>query len=150
MKEKFLANRESKQRFINILSKELEKAGCCCVHANEDADLMILKTALNSSYKIDTILIGEDLLVLLCYHFRQEPFGVFLVSEPKQSTAHQMKTSNIRALTETLGPAVCSHMLLLYALLGCDTTRRIYGIGKATTLKKAMINEHFRKQAQVF
>ena len=111
---------------------------------------MILKTTLNSSYKIDTILIGEDLLVLLCYHFRQEPFGVFLVSEPKQSTAPQIKTSNIRALTETLGPAVCSHMLLLHALLGCDTTRRIYGIGKATTLKKAMINEHFRKQAQVF
>ena len=68
----------------------------------------------------------------------------------EQSTAHQIKTSNIRALTETLGPAVCSHMLLLYALLGCDTTPRIYGIGKATTLKKAMINEHFRKQAQVF
>ena len=46
---------------------------------------MIVKTALNSSNKIDTILIGEDteLLVLLCYHFRQEPFGVFLMSETK-------------------------------------------------------------------
>ena len=68
-KEEFLANRENKQRFINILSKELEKAGCCCFHANEDADLMIVKTALNSSNKIDTILTGEDtdLLVLLCY-----------------------------------------------------------------------------------
>ena len=26
----------------------------------------------------------------------------------------------------------------------------MYGIGKATALKKAMTNEHFRKQAQVF
>ena len=113
---------------------------------------MIVKTALNSSNKIDTILIGEDtdLLVLLCYHFRQEPFGVFLMSEPKQSTTHQIKIWNIRALTETLGPAVCSHMLFLHALLGCDTTSRIYGSGKATALKKAMTNEHFRKQAQVF
>ena len=67
-KEKFLANRENKQRFISILSKELEKAGCCCFHAKEDADLMIVKTALNSSNKTETILIGEDtdLLVLLC------------------------------------------------------------------------------------
>ena len=76
----FLANRENKQRFINILSKELEKAGCCCFHANEDADLMIVKTELNSSNKINSILIGEytDLLVLLCYQFREEPFGVLL------------------------------------------------------------------------
>ena len=66
-KEEFLANRENNQRFINIPNKELAKAGCCCFHANEDADLMIVKTALNSSNKIDTILIGEDtdLLVLL-------------------------------------------------------------------------------------
>ena len=63
---------------IKILSKKLAKTGCCCFHANEDADLMIVKTALNSSKKIDTILIGEDtdLLVQLCYYFRQEPFGV--------------------------------------------------------------------------
>ena len=72
------------------------------------------------------------------------------MSEPKQSTTHQVKIWNIRALTETLGPAVCSHMLFLHALLECDTTSRIYGIGKATALKKAMSNEHFRKQAQVF
>ena len=41
-------------------------------------------------------------------------------------------------------------MLFLHALLGRDTTPRIYGIGKATTLKKAMTNEHFSKKAQVF
>ena len=41
-------------------------------------------------------------------------------------------------------------MLFLHVLLGCDTTSRIYGIGKATALKKAMTNKHFRKQAQVF
>ena len=116
-KEEFLANRENKQRFINTLSKELEKAGWCCFHANEDADLVIVKTALNSSNKTDTILTGEDteLLVLLCYHFRQEPFGVFLMSEHKQGTTHQVKIWNIRALTETQGPAVCSHMLVLHA-----------------------------------
>ena len=45
---------------------------------------------------------------------------------------------------------MCSHMLFLHALLGCDTTSHIYGIGKVTALKKAMTNEHFRKQAHVF
>ena len=72
------------------------------------------------------------------------------MSEPKRSTTHQVKIWNIRRFTETLGPDVCSHMLFLHALLGCDTTSRIYGIGKATALKKAMTKEHFRKQAQVF
>ena len=41
-------------------------------------------------------------------------------------------------------------MLFVHALLGCDTTSRVYGIGTPTALKKSMTNDHFRKQAEVF
>ena len=39
-----------------------------------------------------------------------------------------------------LGPAVFRNMSFLYAILGCDMTSRPYGIGKAVSLKKNMLN----------
>ena len=38
--------------------------------------------------------------------------------------------------TQELGPKVCSNTFFLHAILGCDTTSQLYGIGKATSLKK--------------
>ena len=37
-----------------------------------------------------------------------------------------------------------------YAVLGCYTTSRVYGIGKTESLKKHANLLHFRKQAKVF
>ena len=57
---------------------------------------------------------------------------------------------NIQAVKEQLGPEVCTHILFLHAVLGCDTTSRLYGIGKGISLKKFKSSEHFREQAKVF
>ena len=58
------------------MQRKLEKAGCCCFHANEYADLMIVKTVLNSSNKIDTLLIGEDTeLLVLSELFDRNPLA---------------------------------------------------------------------------
>ena len=34
-----------------------------------------------------------------------------------------------------LGPEVCNCMLFVHAILGCDTTSSLYGIGKKISLK---------------
>ena len=41
-------------------------------------------------------------------------------------------------------------LLFLHAILGCDTTSRVHGIGKAAALKKYANSLHFREQAKVF
>ena len=41
-------------------------------------------------------------------------------------------------------------LLFLHAILGCDTTSRVPGIGKAAALKKYANSLHFREQAKVF
>ena len=41
-------------------------------------------------------------------------------------------------------------LLFLRAMLGCDTTSRVHGIGKGAALKKYANSLHFRKQAKVF
>ena len=44
-KEQFLANRQNKQRFIYMLSEELQKRSCMTHHAPGDADLLIVLKA---------------------------------------------------------------------------------------------------------
>ena len=58
------------------------------------------------------------------------------------------KVWNIKAVQEQLGPQICSKHL--HAVLGCDTTSHLYGIGKGTSLKKFKSSQHFREQAKVF
>ncbi len=49
-----------------------------------------------------------------------------------------------------IGPDICNHILFIHALLGCDTTSRLYGIGKGSSLKKFTASHQFREQAKVF
>ena len=43
-----------------------------------------------------------------------------------------------------------NNFFFIHAILGCDTTSRIDGIEKGTSLKKFCESHHFRNQAKVF
>ena len=61
-----------------------------------------------------------------------------------------MKGLSVKAAQSSLGKNVCDNILFVHAILGCDTTSRLYGVGKATGLKLITDNEHFRQLAQIF
>ena len=73
-KDKFLSNLKNKQQIINLISQQLSIRGSNTIHANGDADLEIVKTALRMSELCSTTLIGEDtdLLVLLLHFYSKE------------------------------------------------------------------------------
>lgn len=48
-----------------------------------------------------------------------------------------------------LGPQLCKVLPFLHALLGCDTTSRLFGIGKGVGLK-LLSNKSFYSQAEIF
>ena len=48
-KDEFLNNKANKQRFIHYLSDNLERAGCSVDHSKDDADVLIVLTALASA-----------------------------------------------------------------------------------------------------
>ena len=87
-KDEFLNNKANKQRFIHYLSDNLETAGCSVDHAKDDADVLIVLTAVASVRHKDTVLIGDDtyLLVLVLHHVEIDAREVFLKSEPNKST----------------------------------------------------------------
>lgn len=150
-KDQFLANRMNKQQFIFMLSSELERRNCKTYHAPGDADLLIVQKAVQSATTSNTVLVGDDtdLIVLLCYHASLESHDLFFYPEPKRNTK-KLRIWNIKATKEKLGHDICNNILFLHAFLGCDTTSRLYGIGKGTSLSKFKASSMFREQAKVF
>ena len=53
-------------------------------------------------------------------------------------------------MKSVLGTRVCENILFAHALLGCDTTSRVFGIGKGAALKQLRSSEDFSIQAEVF
>ena len=142
-KAQFLANKDNK---INLLSAKLMEKNCRTYHATGDVDLLIMQKSVESA--MNTVLIGDDtdLLVLLIYHASLESCSLFFKPEPKQNTKN-FRIWNIQAIKEHLGPEVCTHILFLHAILGCDTTSQLYSIGKGKSLKKY---RDFCSHAEVF
>ena len=142
-KNNFLANPKNKQRFISMLSRFLQEDDCPTNHAEGDADVLIVKTAVVSARERNTVLLGDDtdLLVLLCFYTRSDSFDLYFKPEPKANS--RRRDWNMKKAKEHLGD-VCHDLLFLHAILGYDTTSRVHGIGKAAALKKYANSLHFR------
>ena len=150
-KEDFLNNKANKQRFIHYLSDKLERAGCSIDQATHDADVLIVQTAVASAQTKDTVLIGDDtdLLILLLHHVKMDAHELFMAPEPKQSTKRK-RVWCIKQSRELLGPKLCDHLLFVHAIAGCDTTSRLFGLGKGVAVKKIENDPVFYNQAKVF
>jgi len=150
-KERFLANSRNKQKFMHLLSGKLQTAGVETHHADADADLLIVLTAIESAKTQETVLVGEDtdLLVLLCFHAKDLPHKLFLRPEPKANVKRPKKW-DVEETRKGLGGDICDNILFLHAILGCDTTSRPYGIGKGASLVQFRKDAAFRNCADVF
>ena len=149
-KEAFLTNVKNKKRFVHFLGDHLEASGCQVFHAKEDADLLIVNKTLEEAERKDAVLVGDDtdLLVLLLHHFSADNKRVFFAPEPKKGSKNRIW--DIQQVQAALGSFTCLHLLFLHAFLGCDTTSRLYGVGKGSILKKFKENVELQKAAVVF
>ena len=101
---------------------------------------------------METVLIGEDtdLLVLLCFHAKVNNFDIVFNLEPKSISVKKTRIWNIKALKRALGVVCCKYILFSHAILGCDTTSHLFGIGKGHAVKKLLNSANFRDCAEVF
>ena len=90
--EEFLSSDENNQRFINFLSDSLEAAGCEVHHPKDDADLLIVQTAIKVVLQRNVILARDDtdLLVLLCYLTTNVKYNLFWRPEPKKGKKERL------------------------------------------------------------
>ena len=105
---------------------------------------MIVKAAVVCSLQIKTIVVGDDtdLLVLLCYHCEFSSQDVFFQPEPKANTAKH-RVWDLKKTKTVIGVKIIQVILYVHAILGCGTTSRLHGLGKASALKMVTKNEQF-------
>lgn len=142
-KEQFLANIENKQQFINLLSEKMNEKGIRTVSAEGDADVLIAETGVKCSAEGLTYVIGEDtdVLVLLCHYSKDDSKGLLFRSDRKTS-----KICDISLVRQTLGTELCRMLPVIHSIGGCDTTSRLFGIGKGSALKKTQTVMSFKEQ----
>ena len=93
------------------------------------------------------ILDGDDtdLLILLIFYAELIANDIYFAPEPK-ANAKKIRTWHIKPLKTTLGSNVCDHIIFVHAVLGCDTTSHVFGLGKGVALKIIMQDASFCEQ----
>ena len=83
-------------------------------------------------------MVGDDtdLFVLLLHHANNTTGTLFLFNQRKKESPGKLWDFN--AIQQHFGPPICRVLLCIHALLGCGTTSRLYGIGKAVAFKLAL------------
>ena len=137
-RDEFLSIRSNKQQLITLIGDQLKEVGCTVIQAEGDADVDIAKTAVNSTILHSTTLIGEDtdLLMLLLHYCMSDGKPLYFRSD-NQSRNNQ-KVYNINQMKHLLGSQLCTQLLFLHSFTGCDSTSRVYGVGKKSVFQKIM------------
>ncbi|GBL72265.1 hypothetical protein AVEN_115229-1 [Araneus ventricosus] len=124
--EQFLANERNKVRFIDRLKKFLQKAKVTVKQAVEDADLLIVETAVSVKSQYDNIFVvgeGIDLLVLLT--------GLAPMKENLYfRKCGKGRTPDVLYSTTSFKYKFSRMILFIHAFSGCDTSSALFGHGK--------------------
>ena len=151
-KELFLSNYKNKQQFLKMLGVHLSKAGCTIHHARGDADCLIVQKAIESAQVKPTVLVADDtdLLCLLLHHAHGSLKQLSFAPAPKSTSKKPARIWDIQHARSRIGADLCKDLLFLHAFSGCDTTSRLYGIGKGKFVTKYMGDVAFKNAAATF
>ena len=113
-----------------MLGQISEHVGCETRHVKVDADVLIVETIVQSAMSCETTLVGDDtdLLVFLCFHVKEDSYEVFFKPEIRSGTTKSPRCWNIKYVQRALVRAVFNNMLFAHAILGCDTTSRVFSM----------------------
>ena len=133
-----MANQANKQALIDLLVQRMVEVGISVQQAEANA---ICRLACLSAKDRETAVIAEDsdIFQLLTYHVKPRSSNVYMVTSKQ--------TMCINTLKLGLTPSISSAILFLHAMSGCDTTSRLFGVGKVTVLAK---HAALQKSADVF
>jgi hypothetical protein len=130
-----------------MLKVHLERNNILTLQAEEDADQLIVTTAISMSSTYDVVkIVGDDidLLVMLCGLSQNREDHTLSTNRPKNNIIFEKcgrgKIPDVTYSTNSFRHQAQSEMaLFLHAFSGCDTTSALFGQGKMkflSTLKK--------------
>ena len=136
----FLQNQQNKQQLIRLLSSRLRQAGFLTEECTGDADVIIVKKALEFAGSCNTIVNTDDtdILVLLAHHWKEDIhhdiyFGTEIKEKNKKTKL--LKCWSIKSLVKEIPQQLLDHLLFVHAWGGCDTTSTTFRHGKFKILR---------------
>lgn len=126
--DKFLSNGKNKAQLITLLKSKLLNVGYHVKQHKEDADTLIVYTALEDSANYEkVIIVGEDvdLLVILTGVAEDRHKNVYFMKPGKGKSATSIFSSNSLKKEQ-----LAAHILTCHAFTGCDTTSAFFNQGK--------------------
>lgn len=144
---KFLSNICNKHKFVESLSVYLKSTAIKVKQADEDADLLIVNTAIDlrihSRNSVEVVGNDIDLLVLLIgLTPATDTIFFYKLTSSKKSSNKLYSTSDNKNFKD--------FMLFAHAFAGCDTTSALFGKGKKRIIKILEKNEEARAFSKVF
>ena len=135
---------DNAQRFLEMLTSKMNSSNLYAIQSSGDADALIVNSTTEAAKLKSTVVVGKDtdLFMLLIHGVQLSDHSVFLTSDEKSKTAR--KLWDVKYAKEVLGEEICNAILPIHALLGCDTTSRLFSIGKQVAL------ERFRNTISIF
>jgi len=136
----FLANEVNKQHFVAFLISHLQSAGYSVQQAFDDADTLVVSSALDvaKTRPVTVVANDTDILVLLVYHFSPDLHDAYFQSEVSQRACQRVTVVSVRHVCENLGVAKAEVVLAVHAFSGCDSTSALFGLGKKTVWNKLL------------
>lgn len=144
--EKFLSNDKNKLRFIQLLKTKMENNNIQVFQSEEDADRLIVTTALTMANDYDIVIIaGEDidlLVIFTCLVHRATSNVLF------QKCGRGKSPDVFYSAASASG----NHHIIpfTHAFSGCDSTSAFFGHGKVKLLTALEKSHHLQEQAAVF
>ena len=134
----FLMNTRNKQGFVELLVQHLQDNAIAAFQAKDDADTVIVRTALDIASKVEPVTVvadDTDILVLLVHHFKPDMGDMYMLSEITRLRSARMSIVAIREVRESIGTTASQQLLAVHALSVCDSTSALYGHGKGSVFR---------------
>lgn len=147
--EDFLSNFHNKSQLINLLMMQLQKNGINTLQASGDADVDIVKTAINRSQNSSVAVIGEDVDLAVLLVAKTPTDRDILLVKPGRGKVKTIVYSS-QQLQQELKMKDNAHLLFLHAFTGCDSTSAAYRKSKVGFVKMYQKSKIIQRAADVF
>jgi len=130
----FLANETNKCALVAMTITSLQAAGFCVHQADDDADTLVVKVALQLAVNntvVSVIANNTDILIMLVAHYQPHMTDIYMYTVSGQNV------TSIGAVAVRLGESVTRRLLVIHAISGCDTTSCLFGCGKIGVFQQA-------------
>jgi len=125
--------KKNKTRFIHLLSSKFEKSNITVNQALDDADTLIVNTAIDLSMTNDiVVIVGEDIdLLIILTGLAATTNNIFFMKPGKGTVERRIYSSDsLQSQKDTK-----KSILFVHAFCGCDTTSSFFRKGKIQCFK---------------